>query len=88
MTEIKFTASHELMEKIERVKGLLGHQLKDFSYAAILDHISDLAIQKYDPREKSPRSPKAKKPRPAVTPAQEVDSYTSTPSAKHSTPAA
>ena len=33
LTEIRFTASRELMEKIERVKGLLGHQLKDLSYA-------------------------------------------------------
>ena len=60
------------MEKI-RVKGLLGHQLKDFTYAAILDTLCDIAIQKYDPREKSPRPPKVIKPA-AVTPAQELKS--------------
>ena len=58
-TEIRFTASTELMEKLKRVKGLLGHQLKDFSYAALLDQLSDIAIKKYDPRER-PVRPKPK----------------------------
>ena len=64
LTEIRFTASTELMEKIKRVKGLLGHQLKDFSYAALLDQLSDIAIKKYDPRERPVRpTPKTKPPK-------------------------
>ena len=56
LTEIRFTASTELMEKLKRVKGLLGHQLKDFSYAALLDQLTDIAIKKYDPRERPVRA--------------------------------
>ena len=56
LTEIRFTVSRELMEKLERVKRLLGYQLKNFSYAALLDKLSDLAIKKYNPRVKFPQS--------------------------------
>ena len=45
---MRFTASRELMEKLERVKGRLGHQLKDFSYAELLDKLSELAIKECD----------------------------------------
>ena len=59
------------MEKLKRVKRLLGHQLKDFSQAFLLDKLCDLAIMKYDPREKAARVSKNRKPA-AVTPTWEI----------------
>jgi hypothetical protein len=52
-TEIRFTASRELMEKIERLKNLLGHKPEAQSYAGLIEELVDLGIKKLDPLKKS-----------------------------------
>lgn len=51
-TEIRFTADAALMEKLERVRGLLAHRKFNPSYAELLSMLADLAIKQLDPREK------------------------------------
>jgi hypothetical protein len=51
-TEIRFTASRELMFKIERLKNLLGHRPEAQSYAGLIEELVDLGIKKLDPLEK------------------------------------
>jgi 5-methylcytosine-specific restriction endonuclease McrA len=52
-TEIRFTAGRELMRKIERLKNLLGHKPEAQSYAGLIDELTNIAIKKLDPLEKS-----------------------------------
>jgi hypothetical protein len=49
-TEIKFTANKALMEKLGRLKNLMGHQTK--TYAELFEKIADIALKKLDPMEK------------------------------------
>jgi hypothetical protein len=51
-TEIRFTASRKLMEKIERLKNLLGHQSQAQTYAGLIEELADIAIKRLDPAEK------------------------------------
>jgi hypothetical protein len=55
-TEIRFTADRELMRKLERLKKLLGHKAESQSYAGLIDELTDIAIKKLDPLEKSFKS--------------------------------
>jgi HNH endonuclease len=55
-TEIRFTADRELMRKLERLKKLLGHKPESLSYAGLIGELTDIAIKKLDPLEKSIKS--------------------------------
>jgi HNH endonuclease len=56
--EIRFTASRELIEKLNRLKGLLAHNRETQSYAGLLEALADLALRKLDPVEKFKRKTK------------------------------
>jgi hypothetical protein len=49
-TEIRFTADKALMEKLTRLKDLMGHQTK--TYAELFEKLADIALKKHDPMEK------------------------------------
>jgi hypothetical protein len=49
-TEIRFTADKALMEKLGRLKNLMGHQTK--TYAELFEKLADMALKKHDPMEK------------------------------------
>ena len=51
-TEIRFTAGRELMEKLERLKNLMGHKSDTQSFAGLIEELADLALKKWDPAEK------------------------------------
>jgi hypothetical protein len=55
-TEIRFTASRALMEKFEKIRNLLGHQLSDQQYASLFEELADLAIRKLEPQPKKEKS--------------------------------
>lgn len=56
--EIRFTASRELIEKLNRLKGLLAHSGNTQTYAGLLDVLADMALKKLDPVEKFRRKSK------------------------------
>jgi hypothetical protein len=49
-TEIRFTADRALMEKLEKLKNLLGHKLGDQKYASLIEELADLALKKLEPK--------------------------------------
>jgi 5-methylcytosine-specific restriction endonuclease McrA len=49
-TEIRFTADKKLMEKLEKLQNLLGHQLDDKKYATLIEELADLALKKLEPK--------------------------------------
>jgi hypothetical protein len=51
-TEIRFTADQRLMEKLEKLKNLMGHQSCAQTYAGLFEELADLALKKLDPMEK------------------------------------
>jgi hypothetical protein len=51
-TEIRFTADQKLMEKLERLKNLMGHKSCAQTYAGLFEELADLALKKLDPMEK------------------------------------
>jgi hypothetical protein len=50
-TLIQFVADAELMEKLERLKGLLAHRNFDGRYDMLFHSLADLALRKLDPQE-------------------------------------
>jgi hypothetical protein len=69
-TEIRFTASRELMIKIERLKNLLGHKPEAQSYAGLIGELVDLGIKKLDPLEKPLKPQKPIKSDPSLKPGE------------------
>jgi hypothetical protein len=57
--EIRFTASRGLVEKFNRLKGLLAHNRDTQSYAGLLEVLADLALKRLDPVEKYKRKTKS-----------------------------
>jgi hypothetical protein len=51
-TEIRFTADQRLMEKLERLKNLMGHKQSAQTYAGLFEELADLALKKLVPMEK------------------------------------
>ena len=69
--EIRFTAPAELLEKIDRLKGLLAHAHPGISLAELFEKLADLGLKEWDPgkppkRERKTRetSPEASKDKP------------------------
>jgi hypothetical protein len=60
-TEIRFTASRELMTKMERLKQLLGHKPKTQTYAGLIEELVNLGIKKLDPLEKADKNQRKEK---------------------------
>jgi hypothetical protein len=60
-TEIKFTAEQAFMEKLEKIRNLLGFQLSDQQYATLFDKLADIALQKLEKKSPVPPSMKAEK---------------------------
>ena len=58
--EIRFTASIELLEKLNRLKGLLAHNRSTQNYAGLFEAIADLSLRQLDPVEKFKRRKKRK----------------------------
>jgi hypothetical protein len=57
---VQFTAHQDLLDKMERLKGLLAHSHPDLSLADLINKLCDMGLEKLDPA----RSPK-RKPKPA-----------------------
>ena len=53
--EIKAIVSENCHKKLEELKNLLSHRNPSMSYGGLLDILSDLALDKYDPRRKGKR---------------------------------
>src|SRR5690606_793529 len=51
--ELKFTASGELQQKIEKLKGWLAHSDPDISLGELFERLCDLGIQEWDPAGKT-----------------------------------
>jgi hypothetical protein len=49
-TEIRFTAGRALMEKLEKIKNLLGNKLSDQQYATLFEELADIALKKLEPK--------------------------------------
>jgi len=60
--EVRFLADPALLEKIERVKGLLAHKHPNMSLADVVDYLTEMAIEKLDPSRKAPRKTREKSP--------------------------
>ena len=53
--EVRFTASVELLEKLNRLKGLLAHDRSTQNYAGLFEALADLSLRQLDPVEKFKR---------------------------------
>ena len=53
--EIKAIVSESCHKKLEELKDILSHRNPSMSYGGLLDILSDLALDKYDPRRKGKR---------------------------------
>ncbi|MDZ4676573.1 MAG: HNH endonuclease [Oligoflexia bacterium] len=51
--EIKFTAKKELLDKIQKLKGLRAHKNPNLTMSELMDELCDLALEKWD-KSKSP----------------------------------
>jgi hypothetical protein len=58
-TLIQFTASDELLAKLEKLKGLTAHQNFEGRYDRLFELLADLALKKLDPELKPEKKPKA-----------------------------
>jgi 5-methylcytosine-specific restriction endonuclease McrA len=56
--ELKFQASIELQEKIEKLKGRLAHKHPNLSLGELFDKLCDLGLETWDPGQKPPRKSK------------------------------
>jgi hypothetical protein len=52
-TQIQFVADRELLEKLERLKGLLAHRNFEGGYTRLFHQLADLALKKLDPTQNS-----------------------------------
>jgi len=52
LTEIRFVASRELLEKLDRLKNHLSHKIPNPTYAEFFEELADLAIRKMKLNEK------------------------------------
>jgi hypothetical protein len=89
--EVRFVAEASLLEKLDRIKGLISHSKPNLSLAELIEFLSDFAIEKLDPAQKSTRPAKTattskswKAPEP--TPTISTTSATLIPSAIESAP--
>jgi 5-methylcytosine-specific restriction endonuclease McrA len=57
--ELKFTASIELQEKIERLKGLLAHQDPNISLGELFEKLCDLGLEQWNPGKPTKTEAKA-----------------------------
>jgi 5-methylcytosine-specific restriction endonuclease McrA len=57
-TEIKFTANQAFMEKLEKIRNLLGFQLTDQQYVTLFNKLADIALQKLEKKSPVPPTPK------------------------------
>ena len=56
-SEVKFIASEEMLKDLEKLRGLLAHQIPDASLAELFHYALKLALKKMDPAEKKEKSP-------------------------------
>jgi len=54
-TMIQFSASKELMEKLEKLRGLLAHKNFSGNYASLIEELAEIALKKLDPAKQKPR---------------------------------
>ena len=52
LTELRFHADQELMNKLERVRGLLAHKVPGASYGELFHRMADIALAELDPMER------------------------------------
>jgi 5-methylcytosine-specific restriction endonuclease McrA len=71
LTQIQFLADRVLLEKLERLKGLLAHGNFEGSFAVLFHRLADLALKKLDPQP------------PKSTPAQNHSERQTPPLKKH-----
>jgi hypothetical protein len=50
--EMRFTMGKDLQAKLERLKSLLSHKIPNPSFEALLEELTEVALQKLDPAEK------------------------------------
>jgi hypothetical protein len=64
LSEIRFVVDEALLEKIQKLKGLLAHSHPNIGMADLVNMLCDLGIQKLDPAQKkssaAPRVPESK----------------------------
>lgn len=58
LSEVRFSADKELMNKLEEIKGLLAHSCPNASMNEILHKVCDIALQKLSPKHQSLGAPK------------------------------
>lgn len=67
-TLIQFTASRDLLEKIERLKCLTSHQNPEGKYEVLIEKLVEIALNKLDPKNRDRRRSKGgKKESPTTT---------------------
>ena len=65
-TLIQFTADKTLIEKLEKLRGLLAHKNFDGNYAKLFEILADIALKKLNPGMRSERRPKPRMPKPHI----------------------
>jgi hypothetical protein len=60
-TEIRFTASRELMQKIEKLKGLMSHHGRTQTYAGLFEELVNMGLKKLDPNQRLSRKKESPK---------------------------
>ncbi len=53
LTQICFTVDQELLSKLDRIRDLLGYQVKGRSYEELLERMADIVLKKIDPTRKT-----------------------------------
>ena len=56
-TELRITVGQELLEKLEKLKGLLSHRNPSPSMAELILMLADIALKQLDPDQKQSRKP-------------------------------
>jgi 5-methylcytosine-specific restriction endonuclease McrA len=69
LTRIQFSASKQLMEKLERLKGLLAHKVPSGRFGQLFEEIAEIALKRLEPKppteptKNSLRAPKVNRTR-------------------------
>ncbi|MCB0341732.1 MAG: hypothetical protein H6626_00330 [Pseudobdellovibrionaceae bacterium] len=53
LTDLKIIADQELIEKLEKIRGLLAHKTSQLSHCELLHAICDIAIEDLKPKKPS-----------------------------------
>lgn len=55
-SELKLLVSQDTLEKLEKIKGLLGHVHRELSHSELLEILAELALKKLDPAQQQSRA--------------------------------